>query len=385
MNNESPDFTSKLPQAGQSIFSHMSAMANERRAINLSQGFPDYSGPQELTEYVLESMKEDHNQYAPMPGLPALRQSIKRLIKDASGVEADEETEISVCGGATQGINVAISAFVSEGDEVIVFEPAYDSYVPSVLLNGGKPVYYTLEGPDFAIDWQKVVRLISNRTKMIILNTPHNPVARVLKKEDIRQLEKIMENRDIIVLSDEVYEHMVFTEEGHISPLSSETIRKKALGFSSFGKTYHNTGWKMGYTWGAATLIKEFRKVFQYMQFSVNTPLQHAFARYIPQGDLHLRLPSFYREKRDLFLEGLSDSRFNPLPCEGSYFLCATYEAISDKGDMEFTEWLCKEKGIATIPLSPFYRLKNDYKIIRFCFAKEKETLLKAIDTLCRI
>lgn len=353
----------------------MSALADEYGAINLSQGFPNYDCSEKLKSLVADAMARGHNQYAPMAGLPALRERIAGKMQRAYACEIDPGEEVTVTAGATQALFTAITAFVRPGDEVVLIEPAYDSYKPSVEANGGKVVAYGLKGPDFRVDWEVFSRLLSPKTRMIILNTPHNPTGRIFHEHDLRRLAALVAGTDILVLSDEVYEHLVFDEAQHQSVFRFPGLRNRSLATYSFGKTFHNTGWKVGYCIAPAPLMKEFRKVHQYNVFSVNTPVQHALAAYLddPMGYLHLG--RFYQEKRDFFLPFLEASRFEVIPCEGTYFQLVNYSRISDESDIDFTRRLIREHGIAAIPVSAFYSDGRDEKVIRLCFAKTKELL----------
>lgn len=385
MNEFEGNINSKLPKTGNTIFSIMSAMARQHNAINLSQGFPDFNSHPHLIEAVHRNMQAGHNQYAPMPGIPDLRQKIAEKVEKCYGAVYDPDREITVTAGATQAISTAISTFVGEDDEVVIFEPAYDAYAPCITLNKGRAVYYTMQPPHYAIDWKQVVKLLNSKTKMLIINTPHNPSGTVLRDEDMLQLAKMLDGTDIILLSDEVYEHMVFDENKHQSACRFPGLLNRTLCISSFGKTYHTTGWKMGYCLGPANLMHEFRKVYQYTMFCAPTPLQHAFAEILEDPVHYEALSAFYQNKRDLFADAMANSRFNLLNCHGTYFQCADYGAISDKRDTQFAEWLTKEVGVAVIPLSPFYRDDGQHTIVRFCFAKEDDTLKKAADILCKI
>lgn len=376
---------SKLPATGTTIFSIMSALAREHNAINLSQGFPDYCPSVKLVELVSRAMQQGFNQYAPMPGLPALRESIAQKIQTLYTHAVDPEKEITITAGATQAIFTAIQAFVHEDDEVLIFQPAYDCYVPAVDLAQGKAIYYNLEAPDYTIDWGQVRKLINQRTRLIIINTPHNPTGSTLNAFDMMQLEKLVKGQDILVLSDEVYEHITFDGQDHQSVLRFPSLAEQSMAVFSFGKTYHNTGWKIGYVVAPDYLMKEFRKVHQYNVFSVNTPMQVAFAEFLKEKDAYESLSPFYQEKRDFFRKGLEGSRFQLMPCQGSYFQLCGYGAISDQADTDFANDLTIEHGVASIPVSVFYQRPFDQQVLRFCFAKSEETLEKALDRLCKI
>jgi len=376
---------SKLPGVGTSIFAVMSKMAIENDAINLSQGFPDFPVSANLINLINENMKKGHNQYAPMPGLPILRERISEKISNTYGVHYHPETEVTVTAGATQALFTAISAFVRDEDEVIIFEPAYDSYSPAIKLNRGIVKYAQLRLPDYHIDWQEVSRMISHRTRMIILNTPHNPTGAVLSKKDLDELHKLTKNTDIIILSDEVYEHLIFDRKKHYSLSAYPALAERSIIIASFGKTFHATGWKVGYAVAPENLMKEFRKTHQFVVFAVNTPIQYALAEYLKNEVHYQGLGKFYQKKRDHFQSLLKASRFRIVPTYGTYFQVLDYSAISDKKEMEFAEWLIKEHGVASVPVSAFYHKNDDHKMLRFCFAKQDETLEKAAQLLCKI
>ncbi len=385
MNQYPVHLKSKLPLVGTTIFTIMSALANEHKAINLSQGFPDFSCKDKLQDLVFKHIKAGHNQYAPMAGLPLLRELLAKKIESCYNHLLNPETEITITAGGTQGIYTAISAFVHKDDEVIVFEPAYDCYVPAILMAGGSPISVPLQFPNYSIDWNYVKKLITAKTKMIVINTPHNPSGKVLKKEDLIALEKITENTDILILSDEVYEHIVFDEVIHESVWRYEKLAKRSIAVYSFGKTYHVTGWKMGYCIAPEYLMKEFRKVHQFLVFSVNTPFQYAIAEYLQESEDYLELNKFYQEKRDFFTSALKESRFEVLPAKGTYFQLLSYKKISKELDTEFAIRLTKEHKIASVPLSVFYKSKEDNQVLRFCFAKGEDTLKKAAEILSKI
>ncbi|MBE7443295.1 MAG: methionine aminotransferase [Flavobacteriales bacterium] len=376
---------SKLPQVGTTIFTVMSQLANEHQAINLSQGFPDFKSDEELIKMVSEAMQKGFNQYAPMPGLMALREEIAKKVALLYSVDYDPETEITVTAGGTQAIYTAIAATISEGDEVIIFTPAYDCYEPAVELNGGKVVFIQLLAPDYSVDWNLVKKLINQRTKMIIINTPHNPTGKILSKNDMLSLEKIVSNTDIVVLSDEVYEHIIFDKQKHQSACKFPHLAERSFIVASFGKTFHNTGWKMGYCLAPKNLMKEFRKAHQFIVFSVNTPIQYALTEYLKNENNYLSLSAFYQEKRDFFVNSIKNSKFQVLPSQGTYFQLLSYANISDEKDTDFAIRLTKEFKIASIPVSVFYHKNVDEKILRFCFAKKQETLEQAAEILNRI
>jgi methionine aminotransferase len=376
---------SKLPQAGTTIFTVMSALANELGAINLSQGFPDYETSPELIELVNQAMKNGHNQYAPMAGLMSLREAISRKTEKLYGAVYNPDTEITITAGGTQAIFTAITAVINPNDEVIIFEPAFDCYAPAIKLAGGIVKSLELEPPDYRIRWDMVKRLINNRTKMIILNSPHNPTATILHRHDIDELSAIVKNQDILILSDEVYEHLIYDDETHQSMARYTELQKRSFIIASFGKPFHATGWKVGYCMAPAALMQEFRKVHQFLVFSVNAPMQFAIAEYLKNEDTYLSLPSFFQQKRDYFRKGLENSRFEILPCSGSYFQSVRYSNITDEKDADFAIRLAREIGVASIPVSAFYSKGNDHHVLRFCFAKKQETLDKAVDRLIKV
>jgi len=363
----------------------MSALANEVGAINLSQGFPDFDTSPELIELVCSAMKNGHNQYAPMPGLMALREQIAHKTEKLYGAVYNPDTEITITAGGTEAIYTAITAIINPNDEVIIFEPAYDCYAPAIKLAGGIVKSLELEPPDYRIAWDMVKRLINNKTRMIILNSPHNPTATILHKEDIDALCALVKNQDILILSDEVYEHLIFDGEKHHSMAKYAELRKRSFVIASFGKPFHATGWKAGYCMAPAFLMQEFRKVHQFVVFSVNTPLQYALAEYLKNEEHYLGLASFFQEKRDYFRKGLQQTRFGVLPCYGSYFQSVSYDNITDEKDIDFALRLTKEIGVASIPTSVFYTKGTDHHVLRFCFAKKQETMDKAIERLMKI
>ncbi len=376
---------SKLPKTGSSIFTVMSALAAEHGAINLSQGFPDFLCDEKLIRLVEQFMSKGFNQYAPMAGIMPLREAIAEKVQHLYGTVYNPESEITITPGGTEAIYAAITAMVHEGDEVILFEPAYDCYAPAIELNRGVPIYVELEPPAYKINWNDVKKLVSHRTKMIIINSPHNPTGSVLNANDIRQLQRIIQNTDIIILSDEVYEHIIFDEAEHHSILKYPKLAERSLVVFSFGKTYHNTGWKMGYCLGPAELMKEFRKAHQFIVFSANTPIQYAFAEMMKEPAYYLGLRNFYQEKRDYFIKLMNGLPFKIKPASGSYFQCMNYEKISDEKDSHFAIRLTKDFGVASIPVSSFYHHNKDYKMLRFCFAKENATLEMAAERLQKL
>ncbi|MCX7176899.1 MAG: pyridoxal phosphate-dependent aminotransferase [Proteobacteria bacterium] len=377
---------SKLPDVGTTIFTVMSRMAVEHGAINLSQGFPDFSSPPRLLDRVTHHMAAGHNQYAPMPGVLPLREAIAEKIESLYAARYDAEDEITVTAGATQAIFTAITACVRPGDEVIVFAPVYDSYVPSIVLNGGKAIYATLRFPDFRPDWDEVRALITPRTRMIIINTPHNPSGAVWADTDLAALEALVRDTDIIVVADEVYEHVVFDGVRHQSVARYPGLRERSFVVSSFGKTYHITGWKVAYCYAPKALMAEFRKAHQFVVFVVNHPVQLALADFMrEQPRFAPGLAEFYQAKRDFFRSQLEGSRFQPLPCGGTYFQLARYADISDEPDTLFAQRLTREHGVAVIPVSVFYPRGDDHRIVRFCFAKSEEMLAAAGELLRKV
>ncbi|MBK6903596.1 MAG: aminotransferase class I/II-fold pyridoxal phosphate-dependent enzyme [Saprospirales bacterium] len=373
---------SKLPHIGTTIFAVMSALANEHGAINLSQGFPNFDPPQALRDLVMKYMNQGMNQYAPMPGVPALRKVIAEKIHSLYGLEVDPETEITVTSGGTQALFTAIAALIGPGDEAILVEPAYDSYGPAIEVQGGVAVSYELAAPDYRVDWARLEQLVTPRTRMIIVNTPHNPTGKTFTAADLHALEQIAERHDLWVLSDEVYEHLIFDGRKHESVFWYPKLYSRSLAVFSFGKTFHNTGWKMGYCVAPPYLMKEFRKVHQFNVFSANTPIQHALAEFLQRPEEYLGLPAFYQQKRDYFLQAIAGSGLRPIPCEGTYFQLADYSPVSDLPDFEFCQWLTREIGVAAIPVSSFYVHKRDEKVLRFCFGKTEELLERAGEKL---
>jgi methionine aminotransferase len=377
---------SKLPQVGTTIFTVMSQLATECGAINLSQGYPDFSAPAELLDLVARHLQIGHNQYAPMAGLPELREQIALKTERLYGRKTDPESEVTVTSGATEALFSAIEAFVHQGQEVIVFDPAYDSYEPAIRLAGGHPVHIPMLAPDFRIDWNRVADAINKNTRMIILNTPHNPTGTLLTDEDIQTLSELTRETDILVLGDEVYEHMIFDQRVHASLLRFPLLSQRSLVISSFGKTYHATGWKIGYCIASPELTVEFRKVHQFVQFCVVTPLQYALADFLVSHPEHyLQLPEFYEQKRDRFCELLNPSRFKLKPSAGTYFQLADYSSITSEPDVEYSQRLTREAGVACIPVSVFYESPPEQQLLRFCFAKDTETLERAAEILCKI
>jgi len=379
-------FASKLPDVGTTIFTVMSQLAAEHQAINLSQGFPDFSAPPELLERVSSHLRAGHNQYAPMTGVPELREQIALKVERLYGHRADATTGITVTSGATEAIFCAVQAFVRPGEEVVVFDPAYDSYEPATRLAGGRTIHIPLVPPAFSIDWQRVRDALTERTRLMIINSPHNPTGAVLSAADLGALAEITRDRPVVILGDEVYEHIVFDGLRHESLLRHAELSARSLVVSSFGKTYHATGWKIGYCVGPAALMAEFRKVHQFVQFCVVTPMQLALAEFLEMAPEHyLELPSFYETKRDLFCGLLAPSRFRLTPSRGTYFQLLDYSAVSKESDVEYARRLTREHGVASIPVSVFYREPPQARWLRFCFAKDADTLRAAADILCRI
>ncbi len=363
----------------------MTQLAIEHGAINLSQGFPDFDTYPELISLVEKYMREGHNQYAPMQGVMVLRERIAEKVYDLHGARYNPATEITVTSGATESVFAAISAVVQKDDEVIIFEPAYDAYAPIVQLNGGIPIFLQLKFPDYRIDWNEVKNALNRKTKLIILNYPHNPTGAVLSKEDIENLSQIVEDTQTLIVSDEAYEHIIFDGLQHESISRHPQLARRSFVICSFGKTYHTTGWKIGYCLAPQPLSIELQKIHQYLTFASNTPIQLAYAEFMQNKDLYLGLPNFYQQKRDLFLSLISNSRFTPLPCKGTYYQMLDYSQISDEPELAFAKRLTVEHGVAAIPPSALYHQKEDHRVLRFCFAKKTETLENAAERLCRI
>ncbi|CAL95975.1 probable aminotransferase [Azoarcus olearius] len=373
---------SRLPQVGTTIFTVMSRLAQECGAINLSQGFPDFNADDALFERVAHWMRTGHNQYAPMAGVPALREAVAGKVAALYGSTYDVEHEVTITAGATQALFTAVAALVHPGDEVIVFEPVYDSYGPAVELAGGRVVRMQLAAPDYRPDWAAVAAAITPRTRMIMINSPHNPTATVWTAADYDRLAALLRDTGIIVVSDEVYEHIVFDGLQHRSCAAHPELAARSIVVSSFGKTYHITGWKVGYVVAPRELMAEFRKVHQFNVFTVNTPVQYALADYMAEASRHLGLAAFYQAKRNLFRDALAGSRFELLPSRGTYFQLARYSAISDEGDVAFCNRLARQVGVAAIPVSAFFADGRDERVIRFCFAKNDTTLNAACERL---
>jgi len=377
---------SKLPGLGTTIFTVMSQLAQECGAINLSQGFPDFAAPSLLLERVAHHLQAGHNQYAPMPGLPELRRQIALKTERMYARQTDADAEVTVTSGATEALFTAIMAFVHRGDEVIVFDPAYDSYDPAVTLAGGRAVHIPLLAPDFRIDWDRVADAIGARTRMMVLNTPHNPTGTILDDDDLRTLARLVAATNILLLGDEVYEHIIFDGRRHASLLRYPELEARSLVMSSFGKTFHMTGWKIGYCVASAQLTSEFRRVHQYVQFCVATPMQYALADFLEaEPNAYLDLPAFYEAKRDAFCEMLGPSRLSLTPSAGTYFQLVDYAGITTEPDTEFARRLTTEAGVASIPVSVFYASPPNQHLLRFCFAKDTQTLARATEILCEI
>lgn len=376
---------SRLPEVGTSIFAIMSKLALEHGAINLSQGFPDFPVDEKLVDLIYAKMREGFNQYAPMPGAPALRKVIAEVLTKTYQRSVNPETEITVTAGGTEALFSVIASLVHAGDEVIVFDPAYDSYNPAIRLNGGVPVHINLKYPGFSIDWGEVKSKITWRTRMIMVNTPHNPSGAVLSEADLITLQELAVKHDLIVLSDEVYERIIFDGIKHQSVLHYPALADRSVAVFSFGKTFHATGWKVGYVIAPENLTTEIRKAHQFITFSVNTPVQLALAEYMTVPDHYLNLGSFYQQKRDYFLNGIKGSSFEPMECHGSYFQSLSYKGISGLADMNMAEELTKKYKVASVPVSAFYQDKTDNKLLRFCFAKQEKTLDQAIEILRKL
>lgn len=376
---------SKLPHVGTTIFTVMSALATEHNAVNLGQGFPDYAMSEELIALVNEAMKNGFNQYVPMQGYMPLREALAEKIEYLYKTVINPASQITVTPGGTYAIYTALTTVLQRGDEVIIFEPAYDSYIPNVEVNGAVPVLIDLKFPEYKIDWTEVRKRISSKTRMIMLNSPHNPTGAVLMEEDIDELRSIVKDTNIFICSDEVYEHLIFDNIPHQSILRYPDLLERSFVCFSFGKVYHCTGWKLGYCVSSTELMKEFRKVHQFNCFSCNTPQQVALSKFLSNKDAFLSLPSFMQQKRDYFIKLMRDTKFRLLDSKGSYFICAGYDRISDEGDKDFSIRITKEYGVTTIPVSVFYRAETDNRVVRFCFAKENHTLEAAAEKLTKI
>jgi methionine aminotransferase len=377
---------SKLPSSGVSIFAVMTRLAHEHGAINLSQGFPDFDCAPELIDAVVRYMREGHNQYAPMPGVPALREALSRKMERLYGRRYDPVTEITITTGATEGLFVALMALVHPGDEVLLFQPAYDSYTPAVQLSGGTPRFVTLRYPDYRIDWDEVRRAVSPRTRVIVMNSPHNPTGTIWSAGDMAELRQVLQGTDAVVVADEVYEHILFDEARHESLARYPDLADRAVVVSSFGKTYHTTGWKVGYCAAPPALTAEIQRVHQWVTFAVNGAVQMAYADAVNRDPFAAGVTAFYQERRDRFLSLVAGSRFRPLACQGTYFQLLDYSAITDEADTEFARRLTREHGVAAIPVSPFlHEGAQPGPVLRFCFAKRDETLERAAARLCGV
>ena len=397
MQDLTPTFPSRLPNVGTTVFTVMSALASEHQAINLGQGFPDFACDRELVESVNEAMLADHNQYPPMIGIPELRRGISQKIQTLYGHQYDPDSEITVTAGGTQGILTTVLACVSPGDEVIIIEPAYDSYRPSIELAGGIVKAISLQAVrdqngqvnSYEIPWDALASNINSKTRLIIMNTPHNPTGMIWNTEDLDRLALIVKDSKALILSDEVYEHMVYDGAKHHSVASHPALAARSFLISSFGKTYHVTGWKVGYVAAPAALTKEFRKVHQFNVFTVNTPMQYGLASYLSEASHYLNLPQFYQAKRDFFRAGLASTRFKLLPTPGTYFQCVDYSKLdipqAKLNEADFCQWLTKEIGVAAIPVSAFYEDSTESGVIRFCFAKQEQTLANALERLQKL
>lgn len=375
---------SKLPAVGTTIFATMSALATEHKAVNLGQGFPDFPMSEELIEGVAKAMRDQYNQYAPMPGWTPLREAIAEKVNYLYGATINPDTEITITPGGTYAIYSAFTSFLQAGDEVIVFEPAYDSYIPNIEVNGAKAVRIPLVYPDYHIDWNAVRAAITPRTRAILINSPHNPTGAVISVTDIEELRKTVEGTSIFILSDEVYEHLIFDSIPHQSILRYPDLFARSFVCFSFGKVYNCTGWKLGYCIAPAPLMKEFRKIHQFNAFCCFTPTQVALASFLKNREAYLDLSGLMQQKRDFFMEQMKATRFTLLPSYGSYFICAKYDQISEEGDMDFAVRLTKEAGVTTIPVSAFYADRTDDKVLRFCFSKKKETIEQAVERLVK-
>lgn len=375
---------SKLPHVGTTIFTVMSKMATDYGAINLSQGFPGFDCYPYLQDLVSQYMNKGYNQYAPMSGVPILKERLAEKTKLLHGIQMNAEEEITVVSGATEAIFAAVTAVVRNGDEVILLEPSYDSYAPAVILNGGVPVYVDLNLPDFSVDWEKVKAAINEKTRLIMVNTPHNPCGYVWTQEDLNTLADLIKDREIYVVSDEVYEHITFDGRKHLSLMTHRLLRERTFVCCSFGKTFHITGWKLGYCLAPKNLTAEFRKIHQFVTFSSCTPMQYALAEFMTEPSRYIYLNDFYQKKRDFFCEGLKNTPFKFTPSQGSFFQFVSYGHLSDESDYDLAVRLTKGKGVASIPVSVFYHNQKDHKLLRFCFAKDEEILEKALELLSK-
>lgn len=376
---------SKLPKSEVTIFTVMSALARKHNAINLGQGFPDFDCDDKLKVLVTKYLNDNKNQYCPMPGLLELRQSISQKLYHSYAIQLNAETEVCVTAGATQALFTAIEAFVHQGDEVIIIEPAYDSYRPSIIIAGGVPCAYQLTYPDYKVDWNVIENMVNDKTRMIIINTPHNPTGTILRNSDLEALQSIVLGKDIVVLSDEVYEHLIYDNEQHQSVMRFPKLFEQSLAVFSFGKTFHATGWKMGYCVGPEHLMKEFQNIHQWNVFSVNSFLQYALAEHLQDSSTYDYLPSFFQQKRDFLTEKLEQTLLEPIKANGTYFQLYHYGAFNDMTDIDFAKFLTREIGVAAIPLSPFYKNPVGDKVVRLCFAKKERTLAAAAQRLLKL
>ncbi|WP_423148216.1 methionine aminotransferase [Rubrolithibacter danxiaensis] len=379
------NLTSKLPKTATTIFTVMSQLAEKSNAINLSQGFPDFDCDPQLIDLVDRFMREGKNQYAPMAGLPALQEIVADKVNVAHQSDYIAASDVTITAGGTQALFTAMAAIIQSNDEVVIFDPSYDSYAATIRLLGGIVKPFELNPPDYKIDWSMLKKLITVNTRMIIVNSPKNPTGTIIKEEDIKELISITRGTDIIILSDEVYEHLIYDDKPHLSMAKYPELRERSFICASFGKLLHNTGWKLGYCIAPSFLMKEFRKVHQFNVFSVNTPMQYAIAEFLKDTTYYQHITSFYQQKRDFFRDLMKETKFNLLPCEGSYFQTVSYADISEENDTDFCKRLTKEFGIAPIPVSAFYTKGTDFGVIRFCFAKKQETLERAIERLMRV
>ncbi len=379
------EIRSKLPDAGTTIFTTMSRLATEYQAVNLGQGFPDFSMDPGLTELVGKAMADDYNQYAPMPGWPPLLEAIAEKIQSLYGTNLDPSNEITITPGGSYAIYSALTTILQPGDEVIVMQPCYDSYVPNILVSGARPVFVSLKFPDYSIDWDAVETAITGRTRAIVINSPNNPAGSVLSAYDIESLRRLTAGTNIFIVADEVYEHLIYDDRPHLSMLRYPDLLERSFVCFSFGKLYHCTGWKIGYCVAPAKLTAEFRKVHQFDAFSVNTPGQVGLASFVSKKETYLGLSSFFQKKRDYFISLMKETRFSMLNSAGTYFICGSYERISDEPDRDFAIRLTKEAGVTLIPVSAFYQSGKDNKVVRFCFGKKESTLEKAVERLMKV
>lgn len=381
----SPSITSRLPEVPTSIFTVMSALAMEHKAINLGQGFPDFPMSPDLIDQVYSVMKSGYNQYVPMQGYLPLREALSEKMNYLYGASIDPASQITITPGGTYALYTALTTILQPNDEVIVFEPAYDSYIPNIEINGAKAIPIGLQYPGYTIDWKEVKQRITPRTKAILINSPHNPTGSVLREEDIQQLRQIVSGTGIFLISDEVYEHLIFDDLPHLSLLRYPDLFSRSFVCFSFGKTYHCTGWKLGYCVAAPQHMQEFRKVHQFNAFCCHTPSQVALATYLQNREAYTSLPAFMQQKRDYFISAMEATPFQFLPSQGSYFICATYARISDEPDFQFAQRITRQYGVATIPVSSFYKNAVDHQVVRFCFAKKKETIDQAVERLIQV